>query len=350
MKILLVGNANQKHRGARTYDQCMKLHNGFVRTGHNVLFISDRDLARKPLLRSRGATYTNRYFLDCCKNFKPDLIVLHHADILTTSTLLKARHILPQVKIAQHNVDIIFNEHNVLQINNKLDAVDATFLTTAGVALQKFSKPGKIISFVPNMADASIEWPRCHASGDQPNDVFWALRALGGSKGGDRRIEYPLYLEAQGVNIDYYGMNGKPLLFDARYFETIARSKMGINISQIWTRGCYEKAKDEDLYLYSSDRIAHYMGSGLLTFTTRDNKLEELFNEDQEIVFFGSKEELLEKIRYYSKNDSARRAIAQAGWTKYHAFFNERLVAQYILERSFGMALSHDYQWPVTCW
>jgi hypothetical protein len=353
MKLLLVGNGNHKHRGARYYDQCAKLHNGFTRNGHHVLFLSDRDIARcaSPLgMIAAGRKYCNKFFLDVCANFKPDMILLCHADVIEPHTIERARKILKYVRVAQFNVDIIFNPHNATNINNKLDVVDATFITTAGAGLKKFSRNGKVVSFVPNIADASIEWPRCFEHADLENDVFWALRALKGSVENDRRIAFPLYLEANGVKIDYYGMNGKPLLYNAIYFETIAKSKMGVNISQIWTRGNYEKAADEDLYLYSSDRMSHYMGSGLLTFTTRDNKFEDLFEEDKELVFFSEKEELLEKTLYYKQNPEARQKIARKGWEKYHGCFNERLVAKYIMERTFSMDLSEQYHWPTECW
>ena len=88
------------------------------------------------------------------------------------------------------------------------------------------------------------------------------------------------------------------------------------------------------------------MGSGLLTLTTRDNKLEELFEENKEIVFFSSKEELLEKVLYYKNHDDERREIAQHGWEKSHTCFNEKLVTKYIIERTFGMPLSERYAWP----
>jgi hypothetical protein len=349
MKILLVGNGNQKFRGERYYDQCAKLYNGLVRNGHSVFFMSDRDVKREGMkfgITALGEKHARSYFLDTCRNYKPELIIFYHADVIKPDAIAEARQMLPSIKIAQLNVDIIFNEHNAAQIKSKLDVVDATFITTAGKGLKKFSQAGKIVSFVPNMADVSLEWPQCYAYSDQSNDVFWALRALKGSAEGDRRIDYPLYLEKNGVKIDYYGMNGKSLLYDARYFETIAKSKMGINISQIWTRGHYEKAADEDLYLYSSDRIAHYLGSGLLTFCTRDHKLEEMFAEDKEMIYFSSKEELLDKIRYYAERDEARGAIARAGWLKYHACYNERLVAKYMVERTLGLPLSEAYQWP----
>lgn len=355
MKILIAGNGNLKHRGARYYDQGLKLANGLIRTGHHVFFFSDRDqiysLSQFTTPGIFGTTthkikHVSRYFLDICRHFKPDLIICVHADLIAVEALLEARAILPQVKIAQFNVDIIFNEHNAHNIATKLPGVDTTFITTAGRGLQKFSRPGKRVAYIPNIVDSSMEWPKCWEHSDQPHDVFWALRALRGSVKGDRRIDYPLYLEDNHVNIDYYGMNGKPLLYDARYFEAIAQAKMGINISQIWTKGNYEKASNEDLYLYSSDRLAHYLGSGLLTFITRDHKLEELFFPDKEAVYFDSKEELLEKIRYFQSHDAARQSIAHAGWEKAHKHYNERVIARYLIEATFAEKFSESYLWP----
>lgn len=354
MKILVVANGNLKHRGARYYDQGLKLANGLIRNGHNVYFLSDRDLVYSLEqfstlglygTKSHKQKHISRFFLDVCQNFKPDMIMLAHADLITCEALMRARQFLPAVKVAQFNVDIIFSPHNITQIKSKLDAVDATFCTTAGKGLRKFSRTGKIVAYAPNIVDSSIEWPRAWERSDQSYEVFWALRALKGSVAGDRRIDYPLYLEANGIKIDYYGMNGKPLLYDARYFEAINDCKMGINISQIWTRGIYDKAADDDLYLYSSDRLAHYLGSGLLVFTTRDNKLEELFPENQEMIYFENKEELLEKIRYYLAHDDERKKIAHAGWKKVHTHYNERLIAQYMVEATFGQKFSTDYAW-----
>lgn len=353
MRILLVGNGNLKHCGARYYDQVAKLANGFTRNGHHVFFLSDRDIARFATffkIKSIGQKYCNQYFLNVCRNYKPDMIVFYHADVITLESVMAAREILPAVKIAQFNVDAIFNPHTVSQISDKFDGVDATFITTAGTALKKFSRPGKAVSFVPNIVDASMEWPKCFEHSDQANDMFWALRATKGTVAGDRRVEYPLYLEQNGIKIDYYGMNGKPLLYDARYYECIANAKMGLNINQIWTMGKLDDCEKEEIYLYSSDRISHYLGSGLLVFTTRDNKLEELFKENEEMVFFASKEELLDKVLHYKKRDEDRKTIAKAGWQKAHAHYNERLIAQYIVETTFQQKLSVNYQWPTTLW
>jgi Glycosyl transferases group 1 len=349
MRILLVGNANLKHRGGRYYDHAMKLYNGFVRNGHNVFFLSDRDTARSATpfgVKAMGEKFCNQYFLDVCKNFQPEFIVLCHADIIKAETVAEAKKLLG-VKVAQFNVDPIFREHNMAMVRSKLDVVDGTFITTAGAELKRFSSKNGFVTFTPNPVDPSIDWPKTHESSNQPNDVFWALRPTKTVNLNDPRIGYPLFIEeSKKVKIKYYGMNGAPTLMNADYYKRINDCKMGLNISVVGEIGGVDYARKEELYLYSSDRIAQYMGSGLLVFTTRDNSLEEMFDENKEAIFFKGKEELLDKLIYYKNHDDERKKIANAGYEKSHKHLNERLVAQYIVEATLGSKLS-NYIWPV---
>ncbi len=350
MRILFAGNGNIKHKGARYYDPGRKLHNGLLRNGHNVFWMSDRDIARSrsPLgIKSLGINYANEYFIKACRNFLPDLIVLYHADIISADSVAEARKFLPAVKIAQFNVDPIFRDHNMAMIRAKLPVVDSTFITTAGAGLKRFNNPNGFVAFVPNLVDASIDWPKCHERSDQKHDVFWAMRNSNGKTVTDRRVTLPLMVENSGkVSIDYYGMNGKPELYNADYYNKIADCKMGLNISVNRTWDDTPIAQAEELYLYSSDRITHYMGSGLLTFNTRENSLQEMFTEDKEMVFFDTDEELLDKLVYYKNNDDARMSIAGAGWKKSHQLFNERIIAKYIVESTFGQKYSENYGFP----
>ena len=350
MKILLVANGNLKACGARYYSPAAKIFNGLIRNGHNALWLSDRDIARyrAPFgIRSLGVNALNQHFLKTCQNFKPDMVLLHHADLIQTETLAEARRSLPALKIAQFNVDVIFREHNTKMLQSKLGVVDATFITTAGAGLKKFSNKHGFVSYIPNAVDASIDWPKCHENSDQEHDIFWAMRGHRDSYEGDFRRDVPLFIEQSGeVSIDYHGMNGKPEILDARYYDKIANCKMGLNLNTIRDDGKNEDAGAEDLYLYSSDRISHYMGSGLLTFIRRGGNLEEMFAEDKEAVYFSTKEEALEKAVKYKKDDKARRKIATSGWKKSHQHLNERLVAEYIVESTFNPAHNGKYIWP----
>jgi len=352
VRILHVGNGNYNHLGNKYYDVGRKLNNGLIRNGHNVYFLSDRDTSRASnILHSRklGIKACNKIFLEICNNFKPEFILLGHADIIKPESLEQARLLVPEVRIAQFNVDPIFRECNIKNIKSKLAFVDATFITTAGEALRRFSSSHGTVTYMPNPIDSSIECEKSHERSDQENDIFWALRALKGSFPGDERIDIPLFLEAAGdIKISYHGMNEKPMLFGADYYNMINNTKMGLNISVVRTAGNTPIASNEEIYLYSSDRISHYMGAGLLTFTTRNNSLDELFEEDKEIIFFSDKDELIDKIRYYKKHDTKRKEIARAGWKKSHENYNEQLIARYIIETTMGQEYTHNYAWPVT--
>ena len=106
------------------------------------------------------------------------------------------------------------------------------------------------------------------------------------------------------------------------------------------------EALPEDLYLYSSDRIAQYVGNGLLTFTDKDFSLNKLFTED-EMVFYSGYEDLREKLKYYLDNPKERQRIAKNGWKKAHRAYNERQCAKFILEAAFG-DLNSTFEWDTS--
>ncbi len=351
MRIIHISNGNLKHYGKRYYDQARKITNGLVRNNHDVFFISDRDIARSSGIlptRKLGVRQANKFVIETCRNYSPEIILLGHADIISSETLQEIKSFLPAVKIAQWNVDPIFRNKNIANIKSKLNVVDATFITTAGKGLKAFSNTNGFVSFFPNIVDKSIEWPEAFNNNTQENDVFWALRATKGSWKGDERIDIPLFLERSSkVKIDYHGMNGKDELFNSKYFDAINNCRMGLNISV--SRDLEDCASAEQLYLYSSDRISHYTGSGLLVFSGKGNNLEELFEENKEMVFFTSQEELLDKILYFKGHDKERQEIARNCWQKVHRDFNERIVTRYMVEAIFnpdGCNHNNEYKWP----
>lgn len=354
MRILFVADGNLKHRGARYHFTYRRLLNGFIRNKHNVYFLSDTDTARcGNIFRSSklGRGYCNNVFIDTCYNLKPDMIIFDKSDLIKNESLSKVKSLLPGVKIIQYNVDPMFSRHNINMLKRNISYMDATFVTTAGSILKCLSHTNGIVSFMPNPVDVSIDYPKCHERSDQKYDVFWSMRKVEKSRKHEKnpRIEIPLFLEKSGkVDIDYYGMNGKPELWNIKYYQAIENAKMGLNLSHSYLGedNVHDKSTDQELYLYSSDRISHYMGSGLLILSTRENKLEEFFEENKEIVFFSSREDLLEKIIYFKKHDDERKKIARQGWEKSHSCFNEKLVTKYIIERTFGMPLSERYAWP----
>lgn len=353
MRVILVGNGNERRLGMLFYNVERKLAHGFLRNGHLVLFFSDRDVARAGTIfgSSRaGRGVANRRFLELARNFQPDLIVFPHSSLIATETFAEARRLPSRPRIAQFCVDPLFRPVNVNFLKDRAPAVDATFVTTAGEGLAQFSSATNVSSYLPNPIDASIETTRGFERSDQAFDMFFAANAAG-DQPGDARRTTPLMIAKSGkASIDYHGFDGRPPLFGVEYFRRLADARMALNINSDRAERASARAPAEELYLYNSDRISQLMGCGLLTLSFRVNQLMELFEEDKEMAFADTQEEMLETALRYKREDASRRRVAEAGWRKSHEELNERLVARYVEEIAFRRPLSHAYIWPTKLW
>ncbi len=69
-------------------------------------------------------------------------------------------------------------------------------------------------------------------------------------------------------------------------------------------------------------RAMDIMGAGGFLLTNYQEDFFEYFEADKDFVFYGSKEELLEKADYYLKHEAQRKAIALSGYQKVSARHN----------------------------
>ena len=95
---------------------------------------------------------------------------------------------------------------------------------------------------------------------------------------------------------------------------------------------------------YSSDRITQLIANGILTFIDIKSKLNDFFT-NKEVIFFNSINDLSDKINFYSKNDKIRNKIAKAGRKKYHKFFDSKIIAQYIIDKTMGYKSKQKFIW-----
>lgn len=353
MRVLIVGNAGERYFGERYYGVERKLANGFTRNDHMVTFFSDRDVAKTgTIFRSSraGRGVANANFLKFAKTFEPHLIVTAHSSLITTDTFLESKALAFKPRLAAVCVDPLFRTVNVGFLKDRARAMDATFVTTAGEALARFSTPNHVTSFIPNPVDASIETGRAFERSDQAFDLFFAANAGGDDPSDARRATPRLIAAHPEIKFDLRGFEGRPPAFGVEYFRRLDDARMALNINSDRAEDAKVRAPAEELYLYNSDRISQLMGCGLLTLSFRVNKLMELFDEDKEMVFVDGPEDMPAAVLKYKRDDSARRAIAEAGWRKSHALFNERLVARYIEDVAFQRPPSGGYSWPTRLW
>ena len=333
-RLLLVDNLMIRRYGNLRMGPGRKLMCGAIRNDWRICEFSDRDMARllAPLgIRSLGGVIANRKLLLTAKNFRPDIMLLGHCDYITNETLAAIRAAVPGIRIAHFNVDPLWQPRTRAQMADRMESCDALFATTAGEVLKTWTTGRNVVAYMPNPSDPSMENQDNGAKTDFARDLFFA----GNPREGDPRWDLlrALLPKIEGrLRVEIFGAD-RPSIWGADYEDVLATSKMSLNLNR----------REGDLW-YSSDRIAHLMGFGILTFQSSKNGMQRFFT-DQETVWFDEAADLAEKILRYQADDVARAAVASAGRAKYHALFNGARVLRFMVETMLGEPYSEPYEW-----
>jgi len=344
LRILHITNFNERHDGRLFFNTGRRINNGFIRLGHSVLELSDRDVLKnsKNINDFNGSKKLNSKILNVCNNFRPDLIVLGHADLVTANTLNEIKNIHSDVKIAQWFLDPLnkngpdFNK-NKNRIFDKFEYVDASFLTTSPSALKFINKKDNFY-FIPNPTDPAFERLNNFQNYCEM-DVFYAISHgvhRGNLKIGkyDERQKFleQLIEKTPGTKFDIYGLNKIQPIWGDSFLKAISKSRMGLNLS-----------RGEPIKYYSSDRIAQIIGNGLLTLIDEKTFYRDFFN-DNEMIFYKNMNDLSEKIMKYKNNNDSKK-IAENGKKKYTKYFNSNLVADFIISKTLAIHSKNRFLW-----
>ena len=299
-RILHVASRAERYLGARYYGIPYKINNGLIRAGHYVYWFSDRDMARylAPIpSRKLGRGKCNKAFVEFCRNMKPEVLVLCHADIIRAETLLEVKKFLPDLRILQYNVDGLHIEANVEAILSRADIVDATFVTTGGSILSSVAGEKSYAAFMPNPVDPSIDLGEAHTHRDLPTDVFFAGGLAKWSEQTDLRA---LSIRQLRERLPDRKMLFSRWLWGTEFMETLSQSKIGLCFSHR-SPDTYQ-GDGGTLYHYCSDRVGQYMENGVLTFVNKLNDLNSLYGDDA-VVTIDTFDDLIEKVEYFLNNE-----------------------------------------------
>ena len=338
LKIVNIYNSGQK-LNHRLYNISVgkKFTNGFIRNGHDVLEISDRDFIkqnRQLSLNSASSRFQN-YLIETFKNYNPDLLFFGHTNNIYLETIDTIKNLNKNIIISQWNEDPImkslnYSKTNIQKISYYGNIADHNFITTHPSVFFKQNKNINNLHFIFIPVDKNIECfdvfnlkPR--------KDIFYAMshgvnRAKLKKGKNDSRIYFlnSLIKKINGINYDFYGFENKEPIWADEFYNALTNSKMGLNLS----RGLPTK-------YYSSNRIASLMGNGLLTFIDRKTHLDDIFKKN-EIISYENLDDLANKINFYKNNDHLRKKIARKGKIKYFKIFNETKISKYIIDKSIG--------------
>ncbi len=343
LKIMHITNFNERFNGRLHYNTGRRLNNGFIRNGHNVLSVSDRDILHnnKSIKDIKGHETLHKKIIESNNNFKPDLLILGHADRVSNETLYKLKESNKYLKISQWFLDPLSkygpdHENNKKRITNKMDLIDNTFLTTDPKSL---SFKIKNSFFMPNPCDESFETLSNYQK-DCNFDVFFAMSHgvhRGGLKIGktdDREIFINKLIKLNtNLKFDVYGMNNVQPIWAENFINKISNSYMGLNLS-----------RGRPIKYYSSDRLVQITGNGLLTFVDINTQLNHFFKND-EMIFYKNIDDLSYKLNKYKKEKKIGKKIAQKGKRKYFKIFNSKIVSDYIISKTFDIKPKHKIAW-----
>ena len=309
--------------------------------GHNVLTLSDRDIIaqNKSIFDIDGSKSLNKKIINNIDNFKPNLVVMGHADniYLDTINYIKNKNIF----ICQWFLDPITANgpdflKNKIRINKFANIIDATFITTHPDAI-KFNI--KNVFYIPNPCDESFETLN-NSLEKKDRDLFFAMSHgvhRGKLKQGkhDDREKFLKSLERKIPNIHcgFFGYKKREPIWSNNFLNQISNYSMALNLS-----------RGKPVKFYSSDRIAQLIGNGLLTFIDEKTELYKLFNRN-EAVYYKNVDDLAKKIIYYKKNLNLLKKIASNGKKKYFKKFNSKIIADFIVTKTLGIKNKNQFFW-----
>ena len=344
IKILHITNFNERHNGRLHYNTGRRINNGFIRNNHTVFTLSDRDIIHnsKAINDLTGRKTFNEKVLKINKIFKPDLMIIGHADNIKDQTFDELKYCNKNLKFAQWFLDPVTKngpdyQKNKERLLSKSQFMDCSFLTTSPDALDFKIKN---TFFIPNPSDYSFEVLENYKK-DPEKDLFFAMSHgvhRGVLKKGkkDKRENFLrklIKISDKNIKFDLYGFSNRQPVWGDDFIDVISNSKMGLNLS-----------RGEPLKYYSSDRIAQLFGNGLLTFLDEKTYLNDLFTND-EAVFYKDIQDLSEKILKFKKDNKKRKEIAKNGKKKYMRFFNSDVISQFMIDKTFDFKQKNKYIW-----
>ena len=342
LKILHIGNFDEKN-DFRLFNISIaaKLTNGFIRNNHDVINFDYRDFNNKMIVKNNNVV--NQKVLNICENYRPDLILLGHNNILNHNTINKIKD-KNKTKFALWYEDHLIKggpnaENNLSLIEKNKNLIDQYFVTTHPNPIKTSIAKTKM-NFMPIPADINIENLEIYNSNNRYKDLFFALShgvnygKLKKTNNDDREVFLNSLIEKnKKFTFNILGYADEQPKWNYQFYKEIAKCKMALNLS-----------RGKPMKYYSSNRIASLVANGIMTFIDQKVGYSRFFNSD-EMGFYKNVDDLLNQMDHLNGNMSKINKISQNGKRKYFSIFNNSIIADYILHKTFGKKGNFKYIW-----
>lgn len=315
-KILHIANFSTAGIGDIFYNTDNKIQHGLIEAGHFVYAFDYKFMVRKSNIFNTTALShkpVHKHLIEICHHLKPDVIVIGHVGIPVD--VLREMKRVNQSPVITWFVDTLNEPERLAHLQEMGDALDYIYTTTAGDYLKKLSElcPKTLCAFFPNISLNAVEYARPDWYSYTYDFIFCGSDHKRPGRAGF--IE-GILTHCEGAKIKLGGCLGNPPLKGSDYTDAVRTSLMGLNFS-----------KYNDIYWYSSDRIAQLTGQGSMTLMPRGAGLEILYPENA-ICYFNDERDLYQKINFFRANPDKAIEIAQKGYQLAHTTFAAKNVTQ----------------------
>ena len=347
LKIIHIGVFGEK-QNYRTYNLSLanKISNGFIKNNHHVINIDYRSRFEKTKFAFNNFFINTDLDDDIYKiveNYKPDMVLLGHNNILNRDTVFKIKkkfntkivlwyedHVTKNDPNAKKNLELIEKNH---------DLIDQYFITTHKKYIKSKINKSKI-NFLPMPVDESVEKFSFFKEKNKSKDLFFGI-SHGVNRGilkkghYDNRIKFINNLIKNNTNLkfNFLGFNNHQPKWNEDLFEEMKVSNFALNLSR---GGPYKYT--------SSNRIATYIGNGMPTFVDKKLKFSDFFNKN-ELLFYKDEKDIIKQISNLLKNPEKIYKIGKNGKKKYFRLFNNIIVSDYIISKTFKIKGKFSYIW-----
>ena len=263
----------------------------------------------------------NRTLLHHARTHRPDLIWIEKGTMIVPGTLRAVRHAAPDARLVSYSEDDMALTHNRSRAFTEGLALYDTLFTTKAANMA----PGELAALGAKrvvLVDKAFD-PHQH----HPVDVTTAdIRTWGGDVGfvgtfEAERARALLFLAENGIRVRVWGNGWADIVgahdnlvvenravvntqTDLAYTKTICATRINL---------AFLRKLNRDI---QTDRSVEIPACGGFMLAERSRDHQRLFAEDREAVFFGSDDDMLEKVRHYLTHEAERAVIAKAGFER----------------------------------
>ncbi len=311
-----------------------KLSKGFIRNDHDVINFNYRSFVKKNLISQRNSLI-NKKILNICENYRPNLLVFGHNNVLENDTLLKIKNKFKSKFILWYEDALGFRgegpnwKDNLSLIEKNNDLIDRYFLTTHPSEI-KTSIQSKKMFFLPIPVDENIENLKIYENKYRYKDLFFAFShgvnfgKLKRGKSDEREIFInDLINKFPDINYNILGVSNHEPKWNYDFYDELSKCKIALNLS-----------RGKPLRYTSSNRIASLIGNGIYTFIDEKTKFKDFFNEN-EMGSYKDINDLGNKIENLLSNPNKLKQYGKNGKKKYFELFNSKKITKNMINKIF---------------